>query len=143
MKKAKLFMMLALLVMGVSNTMGATKDYYVNYEREFIEGGFSFDASKSSRIGGMFSSAHRITKIETLGSITSLGTGDVEDRMIRVTYSEYGWEYYSSGRVNYELAQELQKCITAKDLPDYSENIWIYNKPIFIIINFNHSFQCF
>ena len=125
MKKAKLFMMLALLVMGVSNTMGATKDYYVNYEREFIEGGFSFDASQSSRISN-WSNTRRITKIETLGSITSLGTGAVEDRMIRVTYSEDGWEYYSSGRVNYELAQELEKCITAKDLPNYSEKVWIY-----------------
>lgn len=51
MKKAKLFMMLALLVMGVSNTMGATKtkDYFVNYETEFLTGtGYNIDASKSN-----------------------------------------------------------------------------------------------
>ena len=125
MKKIKLFMMLALLVVGVSNVWAATKDYYVNYEREFIEGGFSFDASKSSRIGGMFSNAHRITKIETLGSLTTLGTQEVGDRMIRVTYSEDGWGRYSDRRVNYELAQELEKCISAKDLPNYTEKVWI------------------
>ena len=116
MKKAKLFMMLALLVMGVSNVFAGTKDYYVNYEREFIEGGYSFDASKSNRI----------TKIETFGSLTSLGTQEVGDRMIRVTYSDQGWGNYSDAHINYELAGELLKCITAKDLPNYTENVWIY-----------------
>ena len=131
MKKIKLFMMLALLVVGVSNVWAATKDFYVNYEREFIEGGFSFNASMSTRI----------TKIETLGSITSLGTGAVEDRMIRVTYNDYTSYpndlYYNNstytreqartGYVNYDLARELAKCITPKNLNNYNENVWIYS----------------
>ncbi len=118
MKKAKLFMMLALLVMGVSNVWSETKDYYVNYEREFIQGGYTIDASKSTRI----------TKIETFGSLTSLGTQEVGDRMIRVTFTRgtSGWSEWDDDRTNYEIAGELLKCITAKDLPDYTENVWIY-----------------
>ena len=141
MKKAKLFMMLALLVMGVSNTMGATKtkDFFVNYEKQFlndvggVSAGYSFDASKSTRI----------TKIEEFGNISSLGTTNVGDRMIRVTYIEYSeGGYYSSGDypddlnpndiddarigyVNYDLARELMNCITANDLPNYTETVWM------------------
>ena len=109
-------MMLALLAEGVSNVIAGTKDYYVNYEREFIEGGYSFDASQSNRI----------TKIETFGSLTSLGTQEVGDRMIRVTYSDNGWGNYTDAHINYELAGEVLKCITAKDLPNYTENVYLY-----------------
>ena len=73
-------MMLALLVMGVSNTWGATKDYFVNYEREF----FGDDAGYT-----ISSNTGRYT-IQQFGDLTStLGDGidKVGDRMIRVTYS--------------------------------------------------------
>ncbi len=143
MKKAKLFMMLALLVMGVSNTMGATKtkDFFVNYDKQFLDGaGYTFDASKSDRI----------TKIEYFEKLTAT-LGDaikaVGDRMIRVTYNEYTNSDYPTGNqrpyvysnstqedartgyVNYDLARELLKCISAKNLKTdnnlYNKTVWI------------------
>ena len=74
MKKAKLFMMLALLVMGVSNTMGATKDFYVNYERDFLTGtGYNIANNTEN---------YTIQKFTNLTGLNQIG-----DRMIRVTYN--------------------------------------------------------
>ena len=134
MKKAKLFMMLALLVMGVSNTMGATKtkDYFVNYETEFLTGtGYNIDASQSDLITS-------IVKFENLKSTLGNKIEQVGDRMIRVTYDDsYRWNGYSlqwlanndySNIVNYVLAGELKKCITAKGPSEsnYTSKVWIY-----------------
>ena len=84
MKKAKLFMMLALLVMGVSNTWGATKDFYVNYEREFLVDnagnpitGYTIDPNNP----------YSITKFEDLTGTFGDKIREVGDRMIRVTYN--------------------------------------------------------
>ena len=127
-------MMLALLVMGVSNVMGAskTKDYFVNYETEFLTGtGYNIDASNSSVI----------TSIVKFGDPNfPLDTDNVGDRMIRVSYNDSyefnrrslkSWsENGYSNVVNYVLAVELKKCITAKGPSEsnYTSNVWIYSK---------------
>ena len=93
MKKAKLFMMLALLVMGVSNTMGATKDYFVNYEREFLGKSLGNDNDPGYTIKG----APNNTTIRQFGGLTStLGDGikNVGDRMIRVEGNTTNFESY-------------------------------------------------
>ncbi len=76
MKKAKLFMMLALLVMGVSNVMGATKDFYVNYERDFLTG-----------TGYNIASSTGYYTIQKFSALTTQGLDQIGDRMIRVTYN--------------------------------------------------------
>ena len=109
MKKAKLFMMLALLVMGVSNVMGATKDYFVSYEREFLtDAGYTI----SNNTGNL--------TIQKFGDLTSLGTQDVGDRMIRVTYT------------NENQLNNLGDYIQAKAVNGYTTRVVIIENTIYI-----------
>ena len=110
MKKAKLFMMLALLVMGVSNTMGATKDFYVNYEREFIGGGYSINNNTGT---------YTIQKFSNISGLEAVG-----DRMIRVTYSDYS---YSA-----PTAATVAQYITAKAVTGYTTRVVGNDNTIYI-----------
>ena len=110
-------MMLALLVMGVSNVWAATKDFYVNYEREFIEGGYTINYNAASRAG---------YTIQQFGSLTDLGTQDVGDRMIRVTY-----------RYNAPSAATVAQYITAKSVTGYTTNVVGNDNTIYICYVWN------
>ena len=108
MKKIKLFMMLALLVMGVSNVWAATKDFYVNYEREFIDGGYSFNSTA-------------IQKFSNISGLEAVG-----DRMIRVTYN------YSAPD-----ASDVAKYITAKGVAGYTTRVVGNDNTIYICYIWN------
>lgn len=100
MKHFKLLLLSLFLITGTSATWAATKDYYVNYETEFLSGtGFTINTNNSSYI----------TNIQTFGNITSIGAPAVADLMVRVTYS--GINSSDPGYVNYVLAQEVANCI--------------------------------
>ena len=115
MKKAKLFMMLALLVMGVSNVMGATKDFYVNYEREFLTGaGYTINNNAGNYT------------IQKFGDLTSLGTQEVGDRMIRVTNP--------NGNVSNST---LRNYISAKQVNGYTSSVYINDNTIYITYQYN------
>lgn len=107
MKHFKLFMMLALLVMGVSNVWAATKDFYVNYEREFIEGGYSINNNTGN---------YTIQKFSNISGLEAVG-----DRMIRVTY-----------RNNAPSAATVAQYITAKSVTDYTTRVVGIDNTIYI-----------
>ena len=106
MKKIKLFMMLALLVMGVSNVWAATKDFYVNYEEEFIAGGYSI----KNQYRGTVKKFSDISGLEAVG-----------DRMIRVTYN------YSAPD-----ASEVAGYLTANSVNGYTTRIVGNDNTIYI-----------
>ncbi len=110
MKKIKLFMMLALLVVGVSNVWAATKDFYVNYEREFIGGGYSIN----NNIG-----TYTIQKFSNISGLEAVG-----DRMIRVTYSDYSWSA--------PTAAQVAQYITAKAVTGYTTRVVGNDNTIYI-----------
>ena len=113
MKKAKLFMMLALLVMGVGNVWGATKDYYVNYEREFLgnSAGYTIDEPYWATI----------TKFGDLTSEFGDGISEVGDRMIRVES-----DYISSFENN------ISDYIKAKPINGYTTRVVLIENSIYI-----------
>ncbi len=115
MKKAKLFMMLALLVMGVSNTWGATHDFYVNYEREFIDGGYSINTNTGN---------YTIQKFSNISGLEAVG-----DRMIRVTYSDYS---YSA-----PTAAQVAQYITAIRVEGYTATVVGNDNTIYICYVWN------
>lgn len=113
MKHFKLFMMLALLVMGVSNVCAATKDYFVNYEREFLGNDAGYTITQGT-----------YTKITKFGDLTStLGDGisEVGDRMIRVE-SNY-ISYFESNVTDY---------IKAKPITGYNTRVVLIENCIYI-----------
>ena len=124
MKKAKLFMMLALLVMGVSNTMGATKDYFVNYEREFLGKSLGNDNDPGYTIDGAPSG----TTIKQFGGLTStLGDGieNVGDRMIRV----------EGNTTNFE--SKVTTYIKANPITGYTTKVVLIENTIYICYIWN------
>ena len=119
MKKAKLFMMLALLVMGVSNTMGATKDYFVNYEREFLGKSLGNDNDPGYTISEP--NWATITKFGDLTSEFGDGISEVGDRMIRVES-----DYISSFENN------ISDYIKAKPINGYTTRVVLIENSIYI-----------
>ena len=109
-------MMLALLVMGVSNTWGATKDFYVNYEREFIEGGYTINSNNP----------YSITKFEDLTGTFGDKIREVGDRMIRVTYNRTA-----------PTAAQVAQYITAKSVTGYTTNVVGNDNTIYICYVWN------
>ena len=112
MKKIKLFMMLALLVVGVSNVWAATKDFYVNYEREFIDGGYSIKNNTGN---------YTIQKFSNISGLEAVG-----DRMIRVTY-----------RNSAPSAATVAQYITAKSVTGYTTNVVGNDNTIYICYVWN------
>ena len=112
-------MMLALLVMGVSSVWSATKDFYVNYEREFIAGGYTINSSTGNYT------------IQKIGDITSLGLQEVGDRMIRVTYR---------GNTAPE-ASTIAAYITAKAVTGYTTRVVGNENTIYICYIWTQAFS--
>ena len=106
-------MMLALLVMGVSNVWAATKDYFVNYEREFLK-----DAGAGYTIN-----APEWATITKFGELTTLGqgVGEVGDRMIRVE-SDYISDFESN----------ITEYITANYVKGYATTVVLIENTIYI-----------
>ena len=118
MKKIKLFMMLALLVVGVSNVWAATKDFYVNYEREFIDGGYSINNNAGN---------YTIQKFSEISGLEAVG-----DRMIRVTY-----------RNNAPSAETVAQYITAKSVSGYTTNVVGNDNTIYICYIWNDVYSSY
>ena len=117
MKHFKLFMLLALLVMGVSNVMGETKDYFVNYEREFLgnDAGYTIQPPTWATI----------TRFGDLTSTLGDGISVVGDRMIRVTTTN-SWYDIS------DFERNVTNYIKAKSIDGYTTRVVLIENCIYI-----------